>query len=130
LNNGAEKPARDQNKGQVEGQYLSLGAFADFLALSYSPDAEPRNETTLDGIGRSANAPKSFSLAYCFFVIMGGFIISTQEIDPERSYSTITAKGILALAREGQFVSIDESQITDRSKADILAKGLVCLQVL
>jgi hypothetical protein len=61
---------------------------------------------------------------------MGGFIISTQEIDPERSYSTITAKGILALAREGQFVSIDESQITDRSKADILAKGLVCLQVL
>jgi hypothetical protein len=61
---------------------------------------------------------------------MGGFIISTQEIDSERSYSTITAKGILALAREGQFVSIDESQISDRSKADILAKGLVCLQVL
>jgi hypothetical protein len=84
----------------------------------------------LDGIERSANTPKTFSLAYCFFVVMGGFVIATQDIDPAQSRSTITAEGILSLAREGQFISIDESHISDRSKADIFAKGLVCFQVL
>jgi hypothetical protein len=61
---------------------------------------------------------------------MGGFVIPTQDIDPAQSRSTLTVDGILSLAREGHFISIDESQISDRSKADIFAKGFVCLQVL
>jgi hypothetical protein len=77
----------------------------------------------------SPNIAKTFSLVYCFFVIMGGFVIDTQEIDPKHAHLTITSDGILSLAAEGHFLSIDESQISDRSKADILAKGLVCLQV-
>jgi hypothetical protein len=75
------------------------------------------------------NAAKTFSLVYCFFVIMGGFVIDTQEINPKHAYLMITRDGILSLAAEGHFSSTDDSQISDRSKADILAEGLVCLQV-
>lgn len=59
---------------------------------------------------------------------MGGFVVATQEIN-QPGYLTITPKGILSLATEGHFLPIDELHISDRSKANILAKGLVCLEV-
>jgi hypothetical protein len=76
----------------------------------------------------SADAPITFSLAYCFYVVMGGFVMNLQEVDANGPL-TITPEGVLGLAKRGQLLLIDESEISDKSKADILAKALVCFQV-
>jgi hypothetical protein len=43
---------------------------------------------------------------------------------------TITTPGVLFLAYHGYFCKIKKDEIQDKSKADLLAKGLVCVQVL
>ncbi len=60
---------------------------------------------------------------------MGGFIVDVHKADATYISYTITPLGVLNFARKGHFLVIEESQISDRSKADILAKVLVCLQV-
>lgn len=42
---------------------------------------------------------------------------------------TITPKGVAFLAKHGHFIDVPMGSIRDKSKADVLAKGLVCLQV-
>ena len=42
---------------------------------------------------------------------------------------TITPKAIAFLAKHGHFIKISDEAIKDKSKADMLAKALVCIQV-
>ena len=42
---------------------------------------------------------------------------------------TITPKGVAFLAKHGRFLAAPVNSIRDKSKADVLAKGLVCFQV-
>lgn len=62
---------------------------------------------------------------------MGGFVTNVPELDSylNHGYLTLTCYGIRKCAQRGKFFEINESEIIDKSKADILAKGLVCLQV-
>ena len=59
---------------------------------------------------------------------MGGCIDKSIQTD-KHDYATITHDGILALAREGYFVDFDSETISGRSKASLIGKALVCLQV-
>ncbi|KAF8537307.1 hypothetical protein BDD12DRAFT_780639, partial [Trichophaea hybrida] len=66
---------------------------------------------------------------------MGGFAVDTTKFDPptERpipSRMTITFSGLITLARAKEFLEIDCETINDKSKADVLAKGLVIFQVV
>lgn len=61
---------------------------------------------------------------------MGGFVVDASNIHDTYKYFTLTPDGILLLAEEGHFLPISERSIKDKSKADVLAKGLVCLQVI
>ena len=73
--------------------------------------------------------PDSFSLLYGFFVVMGGFVVDVSHIHNTISRLTISPKGVAFLARHGHSLRISDSTIRDKSKADILAKTLVCVQV-
>lgn len=55
--------------------------------------------------------------------------MDVREFGYEHPYLTLTAEMVEAFAKRGQFIKIDELEITDKSKADILTKVLVCLQV-
>ncbi|KAI4129987.1 MAG: hypothetical protein LQ341_006513, partial [Variospora aurantia] len=70
-----------------------------------------------------------FNLLYGYFVLMGGFVIDVSHLHNSLSRLTITPKGVAFLAKHGHFVKIPDSTIQDKSKADILAKVLVCVQV-
>ena len=78
--------------------------------------------------------PKKYSLEYGFFVVMGG--IATEDVaklvDDEDRRFALKPGAILQLAREGRFFDIDISPaiISDKSKANPLGKGLVCIQVI
>lgn len=60
---------------------------------------------------------------------MGGFVIDVSDMHPTMRYLTLTPEGVLKLARRGHFLRVYEWSIKDKSKADVLAKGLVCVQV-
>lgn len=69
-------------------------------------------------------------MAYGHYVVMGGFAADVEDIHNVAKRVSITPTGVVMLAMAGYFCQISERQIQDRSKTDILAKGLVCLQVL
>ena len=71
----------------------------------------------------------TYSLTYGFFGLMGGFIVDVSHIHNTLSRLTISAKGLAFLAKHGHFVKMSDAAIRDKSKADMLVKSLVCIQV-
>jgi hypothetical protein len=71
-----------------------------------------------------------FDMVYAHYVLMGGFAADITQFHNAYGRVTITADGVLFLARYGHFCDIKKGEIQDKSKADVLAKGLVCVQVL
>ena len=70
-------------------------------------------------------------MTYCFYVVMGGFTLETESISNDRMppVVTLTDHAVVALASQGRFLNVPGEAITDKSKDDLLAKGLVVCQV-
>ena len=60
---------------------------------------------------------------------MGGFVVNISELHNTLTMLTLTPTGILALADRGHFLAVSSDMINDKSKADLLAKGLIMCQV-
>ena len=60
---------------------------------------------------------------------MGGIIVDVSHLHNTLSRLTISPKGLAFLAKHGHFVKISDAAIRDKSKADILVKARVCIQV-
>lgn len=69
-------------------------------------------------------------MVYAQYVLMGGIAVDLSDLHNTLDKVTLTPDGILYLARHGHFVKISRPEIQDKSKADTLAKALVCVQVL
>ena len=69
-------------------------------------------------------------MLYAWFALMGGFSIDTSKLHNSLPVATLGLDGILFLARRGHFFRLPDAQISDKSKADYLAKGIVVVQVL
>lgn len=70
-----------------------------------------------------------FSMVYAYFAVMGGFVAETGHLHFSLTRVTLSSNAILFLAKQGHILRISEASIQDKSKADFLAKGLVCFQV-
>ncbi|PMD13263.1 hypothetical protein NA56DRAFT_738505 [Hyaloscypha hepaticicola] len=71
-----------------------------------------------------------FDIVYGHFAAMGRFAADVEQIYNVTRRTTITPHGIIFLARRGRFCKVNGGHIQDKSKADLLANGLVCVQVL
>jgi hypothetical protein len=62
---------------------------------------------------------------------MGGYVVDLPIFNAGKSVrrSTITPAGIILLAKNDAFPITSHQAIQDKSKADLLAKILVCFQV-
>jgi hypothetical protein len=60
---------------------------------------------------------------------MGGFVADISEIHDHLTVVSIEPPGIAFLAERGHFLEVDERAVQDKSKADLLAKMLLCVQV-
>ena len=76
-------------------------------------------------------------MTHSFYATMGGFAFDTSGAEPNflpnhRSRLCISVSGLTVIAKKapGLIPSISEKQIKDKSKADSLAKLIVCLQAL
>ncbi|KAF2798956.1 hypothetical protein K505DRAFT_357038 [Melanomma pulvis-pyrius CBS 109.77] len=109
-------------------------AFAQFLTAKWL-----KREISLDVKYRKAQGVELDSLPkqqlqewgtiQCYFAVMGGITVQAGgdcfEGDPRLS---LTPEGVRLLSFLGRLPPIHENQIRDKSKADGLAKTLVCLQ--
>jgi hypothetical protein len=100
-------------------------------ASSQSHLTEPQpNDTTL---GRPWS---QWTVVHGFYATMGGFVFDLDENiaralclpEGKRNHLTITPWGVAVLVDCGLLPVIPLSDIKDKSKADGLAKGVVCLQ--
>ncbi|KAK0667508.1 hypothetical protein QBC41DRAFT_338351 [Cercophora samala] len=74
-----------------------------------------------------------WDLGQCFYAVMGGFVVDLPDCagvdgDGKPRRVTVTAEGVRLLSFLGDLPGIQESQIRDKSKADWLAKSIVCCQ--
>lgn len=88
-----------------------------------------RSETPARAVPLQQPRETKYSLLYGYFVTMGGFIVDVSHLHNTLSRLTISPKGLYFLAMHGHFVNISDDAIRDKSKADMLAKALVCIQV-
>ena len=68
-------------------------------------------------------------MTYCFYATMGGFTVDVSNLHNTWKQPILTADAIIELAQRGIFFDIATNSINDKSKADLLAKGLIICQV-
>jgi hypothetical protein len=69
-------------------------------------------------------------MTYAYYATMGGIGVEIGQFHNALTQGTLTTNGLLFLADQGYFFELSTETIADKSKANLLAKSLVCLQVL
>lgn len=96
---------------------------------------QSRDTQSHDGFGGTEVVRKEqtpWRVAHGFLAVMGGMVVSVK--DEYRGLFdegfTLTPQGVLFLAKLNLLPDLDRNKITAKSKADQLAKGLVCFQAV
>jgi hypothetical protein len=114
---------------------------------SESPDNQkqpPSKESRkpIDTDKAESQEKSEYDLVAGYYIVMGGFVtrcdivISRARIEhfqpnfSGKHYCTLAPKAVEILAQAGHFLRVPTRTIQDKSKADFLAKGLACFQVL
>ena len=105
---------------QTRRKLVSPYRFLDLLKLIAS----------LQKHDKTSKKKPRYNMIYAYYVVMGGLIVDISHHHEKLSRATITRNGDLFLANHGHFLEIPKESIQDKSKADVLAKGLVIVQVL
>ncbi|KAL9007745.1 MAG: hypothetical protein Q9180_009586, partial [Flavoplaca navasiana] len=72
---------------------------------------------------------RPFSQTYGFYILMGGLTVNVSHLHDQSDRVLITPSGLIHLAKKGYFFHVSDADIEDKSKANMLAKGLVLLQI-
>ena len=62
-----------------------------------------------------------------FYAVIGGFAVKSTSFW-KKPYITLTPAGIMELAKMGLLPQLSKEEIEDKSKADTIAKALICIQ--
>jgi hypothetical protein len=99
---------------------------------------ESQTSTGTPSASTQEEYPK-YDLVAGYYIVMGGFVAPCNTESDGYGYPTPDISGkqfrtlgpdaVKALAKEGHFLQVQTRTVQDKSKADILAKGLVCFQV-
>ncbi|KAF2138731.1 uncharacterized protein K452DRAFT_290381 [Aplosporella prunicola CBS 121167] len=99
-----------------------------FSPILYSQPAALDSTDFLDYSKASTSSQfEPWTIEQAFFAVCGGFAVDSSSFWPEKRL-TFTLDGILELAKAGILPKTSNSEISDKSKANIVAKLLVCIQ--
>ena len=85
---------------------------------------------TSESTSKITKHPPVFDLRYGYYVTMGGFTVDVDKLHNKLSHVTLTPNGVITLAERGHFLDISPETISDKSKANVITKALICIQVL
>jgi hypothetical protein len=71
---------------------------------------------------------KRQAMSYAHYVCMGGFVTHVSAIDDVLSSLTIIPNGVRLMEYLGHHPEVSDKSIQQKSKAEYLAKSLVCIQ--
>ena len=74
---------------------------------------------------------EQWTLEHGYFALMGGFVLHSEKTEKQfgTNGGTVKLEGVLLLAELGILPNVSRTFIRERSKSNLLAKGLVCFQV-
>lgn len=75
----------------------------------------------------SYNNYSPWTIEQAFFAVSGGFAIDSSSFSTQPQF-TFTPLGITTLAKQGLLPRTSGAAVSDKSKADIVAKVLICIQ--
>ena len=111
---------------------LCTAVFQFRAARSLCKDLNKLREKKRKG-SNASNAPRlpqeDFDLYYGYWVVMGGFVVDVSDIHDTETRVPLNPKGVEFLAKAGHFFEMSKNRIADRSKTNVLAQSLVCIQV-
>ncbi|MCJ1270800.1 hypothetical protein MMC22_010697 [Lobaria immixta] len=70
-----------------------------------------------------------FDLRYGFYVVMGGLTLDVEKMHGQECRMTLTPQGVIALAERGHFIDVRPETVSDKSKANAIAKTLKPLDI-
>ncbi|KAF2174901.1 hypothetical protein K469DRAFT_724937 [Zopfia rhizophila CBS 207.26] len=113
-------------------KWIFLGIFAPELVVStafaqYLTASWLQREILKDVSYRKVEY-QEWSITQCYFAVMGGITIQAGEGFDSSPRLSLTPEGVRLLSFLGRLPHVPESQVRDKSKADGLAKSIVCLQ--
>lgn len=73
------------------------------------------------------NRPANWTTSQAFFALSGGFAVPSSNFHPSPQL-TLTSPALVFLARHGLLPRSSPTAVADKSKADTIAKLLVCIQ--
>lgn len=108
-------------------------AFAQYLTARWlyreiQKDIEYHRSGPASTAAATEGQLEGWSITQCFFAVMGGIVVHTGAAFEGQPRLTLTAEGVRLLSFLGRRPSVHEGQIRDKSKADGLAKSIVCIQ--
>ncbi len=136
---GAPDPALDWDdwivldRGSATQQADDLRTSAEADHHHVASDSNGKGSTmaaeviTVSLPGQTKSEPGLWTLQDAFFALSGGFAVDSTSFWP-CSRLTFTYAGIIKLAELELLPEISSAAISDKSKADIIAKVIVCLQ--
>lgn len=134
----SEDTTKDENTHPISGDNTGHGTSSQPpqrpLSISSRRNADGQSGPKGFDLEKGMITPpsKRFSLKYGFFVVMGG--IATQDVakisNDVKGSIVLTPDAVIHFARRGVFFDISPEAISDKSKANLLGKGLVCMQVI
>ncbi|KAK0625470.1 hypothetical protein B0T17DRAFT_532864 [Bombardia bombarda] len=112
---------------------------ARWLMREISKDAKYRLSADITPSAKDPSfSSQTWDMTQCFYAVMGGFAVDipwtknysqhSDHDDPRQQRVTIAPEGIRLLSLLGRLPQIHESQIQDKSKADWMAKTIICTQ--
>jgi hypothetical protein len=142
-----QQEANLQSDSPPPAESSSTSGHSDSAALIESAEANPQTDTA-PGISvrdllrptisasTEAKVWSDITMTSAFFIVMGGFayrrgkVFQIPDDELKFPYLMLTPQGFLALAKEKVITPgiLDHKSIADRSKADSLAKFMVCVQ--
>lgn len=79
---------------------------------------------------KSTTPIPTLGLRYGFCAGMGGLTVDVEKLTDALFRMALTPDGVIALAKRGSPLDILPETISDKSKANIITKVLICIQVL
>ncbi|OLN82043.1 hypothetical protein CCHL11_08676 [Colletotrichum chlorophyti] len=128
---------------KIKWVFLAIVLPETVLMVALSQLFEARSlKLELGKLSAKDSALPQFDLQFCFFVVMGGFQVPLDDIQPgpqlswiDRQYDRLplSPQGFLKLIEHGGFdeeTMLKAPRLGDRSKANVFQKALVLTQVL
>ena len=101
----------------------------ELCRLLNRPVSQHTRPNQLEEGPRASNERPQVSLSYGFFAAMGGFVADVSKFCDTADQIILDINCITALASHGRHLPVRQAEIQDKSKANALGKGLVCLQM-